>query len=243
MWERGDVSLSGLNEVIGSLQTFVDALDSSDGTEKRYECLLLKQIAQLSLYEQRQIVKVMAKLLVRRGHFESGAVGDQVLEVLTAPAADGPTTERQARVLTSLLSRLSRRDPVPETFSNPESAETAFNTGVPSEGDRVSMAVRFLEANASRPMSLDRVAAHVGWSRWHCARVFKRHTGYGIAEFARRIRVSRARRLLADRTLTIKEVAAAAGFTHPSDLTRCFLRAYGISPSRFRKFQPVAGSS
>jgi len=95
--------------------------------------------------------------------------------------------------------------------------------------------VQFLEEDTSGLVSLERVAHYVGWSKWHCARVFKRHTGSGIAEFCRRVRVKRARRLLADCSLSVKEVAAASGFTYPSDLTRCFLRAYGVSPSDYRQ--------
>ena len=228
------MSRSALHDVMETLQTFIGALDGTGLVEKSHERRLLNQIAQLSPCDQQQIVEALAKLLVSRGRFESRVVADQVREVLTARAADGPTAARQAFVLVSLLPRVSRPDGDPESLSD---------IRVSSETDRVRMAVRFLESNACRPISLDKVAEHVGWSRWHCARVFKRHTGCGIAEFYRRIRVNRARRLLADPTLTIKEVAAAAGFTHPSDLTRCFLRAYGISPSHFRKVTPVAESS
>jgi transcriptional regulator GlxA family with amidase domain len=230
------VSRSALKDVIDSLQIFVGSLDAPNGAgrlEDANECHLLNQIVQLSPGEQGQIVAVLAQLLVRRSRSENRAVADQVLEVLSARAGDRPTTERHARVLVSLLSRVERRDSIPDIFLNAQN---------PCEADRVRMAIRFLEAHSSEPVTLDKVAEHVGWSKWHCARVFKRHTGSGIAEFCRRVRVNRARRLLADRTLTIKEVAAAAGFTHPSDLTRCFLRAYGISPSGFRSGRSLAGS-
>ncbi len=137
-----------------------------------------------------------------------------------------------------VIDTLQERDPIPETDPIPE-ISSAQNS---SQADRVRMAMRFVEANASGPVSLEQVAEHVGWSKWHCARVFKRHTGSGIAEFCRHVRVNTARRLLAERTLTIKEVAAAAGFTRASDLTRCFLQAYGVSPSRFRSGQPIAAA-
>ncbi len=221
------MSLSALKDVIDTLQVFIGAIDAPvrvGQANDSLECHLLNQILQLSPGEQGQIVAILTQLLVRRNRTANRAVADQVLEVLSARADDRPTTKRHARVLVSLLSQIER-DPVPTVFSNAPSS---------SESDRVRMAVRFLESHFSGPVSLEKVAAHVGWSKWHCARVFKRHTGSGIAEFCRHVRVSRAKRLLAESTLTVKEVAAAAGFTHPSDLTRCFFRAYGVSPSVFR---------
>jgi transcriptional regulator GlxA family with amidase domain len=226
-----------MKDVIDTLQICIGILDAPDGAgpaEGESESRLLNQIVQLGPAEQGLIVAVVAQLLVKQRRLENPAAADQVRELLSARAGDGPTTERHVRALVSLLSHVKRRDDVPQSTSNARNA---------SQAERVMMAMRFLEANASGPVDLDKVAKHVGWTKWHLARVFKRHTGSGIAEFWRRVRVDRARRLLAERKLTVKEVAAAAGFTRPSDLTRCFLQAYGISPSRFRSAPPLADSS
>jgi AraC-like DNA-binding protein len=230
------VSLSVLKNLIDALQVFVGSIDAPAGTGRLDESRkyrLLNGIADLSQGELGVLVAVLSQLLIRRHGSVNRVVVDRVLDVLAARTDDQETTERHARALIALLADADKHDSVPVAFPDTSSS---------SEADRVRMAVQFLESRSSGPVSLDEVAAHVGWSKWHCARVFKRHTGTGIAEFCRRVRVKRARRLLADSRLTVKEVAAAAGFTHASDLTRCFVRAYGLSPTSFRSARSFGGS-
>jgi len=234
------LSFSALKHTIDTLQIFILSIDPAGVGElnESCECRLLNGLAFLSQGELGVVNAVLAQLLIRRHGSANRAVVDRVLDVLSARADDVATAERHARALISLLSQVDQRAGVPGAFTGSSSSSEADS----SEADRVRMAVHFLESHFSGPVSLETVAEHVGWSKWHCARVFKRHTGTGIAEFCRRIRVKRARRLLSESRLTVKEVAAAAGFTHPSDLTRCFVRAYGVSPSGFRSARLLKGS-
>jgi transcriptional regulator GlxA family with amidase domain len=49
------------------------------------------------------------------------------------------------------------------------------------------------------------------------------------------LRVDRARQLLRETGLSELEVAIATGFGSTSQFSRAFARAYGASPSRYRK--------
>lgn len=66
-------------------------------------------------------------------------------------------------------------------------------------------------------------------------RSFRQHLGCTPGEYARRLRVDRARRLIEETTLPLAEVAEAAGFADQSHLTRVFKRAVGLTPARYRR--------
>jgi transcriptional regulator GlxA family with amidase domain len=75
-------------------------------------------------------------------------------------------------------------------------------------------------------------AAGVGSSQLNV--LFRDLTGYTPMEYMRRLRVELARELLADPSLSIKEVAARTGFSDPNHFSRVFTHLDGIPPTAFR---------
>ena len=69
----------------------------------------------------------------------------------------------------------------------------------------------------------------------HFQHLFKKDTGEGFKTFVRALRMTKARKMLADRTLQVKEVAAAVGYNSASDFTRDFKKCFGSPPSRSRR--------
>ena len=65
-------------------------------------------------------------------------------------------------------------------------------------------------------------------------RVFTRETSESPARFVQRIRVERARQLLEDGALGVKEVAARCGFGSPETMRRRFLGLLGVTPSQYQ---------
>ena len=68
----------------------------------------------------------------------------------------------------------------------------------------------------------------------HLARVFHRHYGCSIGEYARKWRVEVASRELATSSSPIAEVAAIAGFADQSHLCRTFKAMSGLTPKEYR---------
>ncbi len=101
---------------------------------------------------------------------------------------------------------------------------------------RITFGVRYIRDHcADRALSLRQVAAQVNLSPWHFDRLLKRSTGYPYREHLRLARMSIAARLL-DRTfLTIKEIAARAGYAKASDLDREFRQTHGTTPTAWRR--------
>ena len=69
----------------------------------------------------------------------------------------------------------------------------------------------------------------------HAARIFKRHAGIGIREYANQQRLLKATQRLIATELPIKAIASELGYREASDFTRFFRRQKLLNPTRFRK--------
>ncbi len=78
------------------------------------------------------------------------------------------------------------------------------------------------------------LATRAGVHRVHMARVFREHLGVTVSAYARRLRLERALRLLAESDLPIAAVAFRAGFADQSHLTRAVRAALGTTPAALR---------
>jgi transcriptional regulator GlxA family with amidase domain len=84
------------------------------------------------------------------------------------------------------------------------------------------------------PVSLQRLASKVNLSLSRLRHVFAQSTGVSLARYLKKMRLVRAQYLLEHSLLTVKEVAAAAGFNDASHFVRDYKAAYGESPSESR---------
>lgn len=118
-------------------------------------------------------------------------------------------------LLTVLLARLGVRRP-------------GRDHGYPSS---VRHAVRLIDDDSARPLSLGELAAAAGLSRFQLIRMFRRATGLTPHAYLIQRRVDDARqRILAGTGLA--EAAAIAGFADQSHMTRAFSARYGFTPGR-----------
>lgn len=84
--------------------------------------------------------------------------------------------------------------------------------------------------------SLRALAAQAGVHPVHFAETFRRFLGCSLGEYQRRRRFEYARQKLADRSMTLVQVAVRAGFADQSHFTRTFKRFSGMTPSEYRTF-------
>jgi AraC family transcriptional regulator len=85
-------------------------------------------------------------------------------------------------------------------------------------------------------VSLRAFAAQAGVHPVHFAATFRRFLGCSLGEYQRRRRFEYARQRLADRSMTVAQIAVDAGFADQSHLTRTFKRFSGMTPSAYRTF-------
>ena len=65
--------------------------------------------------------------------------------------------------------------------------------------------------------------------------MFHEQTGTSPMRYLTDLRMSRARKLLADSSLTVREIAVRVGYPDPFHFSRSFKNAVGVSPAQFRE--------
>lgn len=92
----------------------------------------------------------------------------------------------------------------------------------------------FIRENAIKGIRVDDVLKAVPMSRRTLERLFQEQLGRSPAEEIRRLRLDRAKHLLATTDLTVPKVAAACGFSTGHYMATVFRQELGITPLRYR---------
>ncbi len=99
---------------------------------------------------------------------------------------------------------------------------------------RLKRVNEFIEANLDQPINLDDLAAVAEVGLSYFPRVFRQATGSTPYQFVLRRRIEYSMDLLANRELTLAEIALAVGFANQSHFTTAFRKVNGITPSQYR---------
>jgi AraC family transcriptional regulator len=91
----------------------------------------------------------------------------------------------------------------------------------------------FILRNLGRNFTLADIASAACISRFHFARQFRQRVGCSPMTYVMRLRLERAKEMLARGDQRIADTAAALGFYDQSHFTRTFRRATGVSPRAF----------
>ena len=96
--------------------------------------------------------------------------------------------------------------------------------------------VRLVEQSLDEPdLDAGQLASRACLSRFHFDRLASAALGEPPGAFRRRILLERAAHRLVSTTETVIQIGAEAAYTSPDAFTRAFLRAYGITPSGYRR--------
>lgn len=181
--------------------------------------------------------------LVTRAASESGVRGR--VEIVARSYGSDPTVHGVALSLLSELERGGLCGPLyTESLANVLAVHLLRNyaevkSGGPRfvgglSGPRLRRVTDHMADNYERELSLAELAGVAGVSPFHFAREFKRATGAAPHQYLIRVRVERAKTLLAEGKLPLAEVAFSAGFSSQSHFTRLFHRLTGETPKSYR---------
>lgn len=102
-------------------------------------------------------------------------------------------------------------------------------------GGVVERAKYFIRKNYRRDLSLDEVAREVNISSYYLSKLFKEETGENFIGYLTACRMEAARKMLADRNASIKEICIETGYSDPNYFSRIFKKTVGVSPTEYRK--------
>lgn len=90
------------------------------------------------------------------------------------------------------------------------------------------------ERYADATLTVRSAAQAANLSAWHGARLLKQQSGSGFVTHLHRRRIAVACDLLRDHSRSIKEISTVIGYSHPSQFSRHFKLAFGVTPFAFR---------
>jgi LacI family transcriptional regulator len=169
-----------------------------------------------------------------------GVDNDEMICDLTNPSLS--SVEQGARRMgyqaAALLDHLMRGKKSPQSIFviEPDGVVARRSTDILALDDPdLAIAVRFIREHACENIRIADVVHQVGMSRSSLEHRFKAAMGRTIHAEVRRVQIDRAKQLIADTDLPLKQVALKAGFQYVQYMTRTFRRCVGQTPAEFRR--------
>lgn len=105
----------------------------------------------------------------------------------------------------------------------------------PEMSESLLKLARLIDGGYRGRLTLDGLAARVGYSKFDLCRKFKEATGRTIVDYINYVRLYHAKRMLGKPDLSITEIALECGFSGAPYFTKVFRKYNGCSPGAYRK--------
>ncbi|HID36607.1 MAG TPA: helix-turn-helix domain-containing protein [Ghiorsea sp.] len=101
---------------------------------------------------------------------------------------------------------------------------------------RFDKVLRFIDEHLYEPLTVEVLADAAFFSKFHFHRQFSAYVGLSVSKYVQLLRLKRASYQLAFRdNLQVIDIAYDAKFENPESFSRAFKKAFGQTPSQFRK--------
>lgn len=161
------------------------------------------------------------------------ALRSRVFDLLLKPPAAGEVDHMLTRVVHAVRARQSQMERKPQVLAAQLPTETRYRPQQPT-GARMQAAIAHVAKHYLRSIPESEVALLCSMSPSRFCREFKAAFDVTFGEYLAHYRVQQAKRLLANPTMPVADVAVAVGFSDPSYFTRVFKRQEGVAPSEYR---------
>ena len=99
----------------------------------------------------------------------------------------------------------------------------------------VNEVLRLLEENVEGALGIDEICATVGYSRAYIFKEFKKVTGKSVMAHYTALKMARAKQLLRERELSVKQIADRLGFDTANYFSKVFRAHTGQTPTAYQK--------
>lgn len=100
---------------------------------------------------------------------------------------------------------------------------------------QVSDIIIYLKKYVSDSLTISDILKNSYYGRAYVMRIFKKETGCSIMEYFIKLKIEKAKELLRDTQLSVKEISDALSFNEPNYFTKTFKRVTGFTPSAYRQ--------
>ncbi|SFD00024.1 helix-turn-helix domain-containing protein [Butyrivibrio sp. YAB3001] len=107
--------------------------------------------------------------------------------------------------------------------------------------DIMKTAKDYIDNNFEKDISLDNVSRVVNVSPYYFSKIFKEENGLNFIEYLTNVRIEKAKKLLENPNLSIKEICASCGYTDPNYFSRSFKKNVGVTPTEYKEAFTVSG--
>jgi len=168
-----------------------------------------------------------------------GVHNDEVLCELCDPPLSSviPNARRAGYEAASMLDRMMRGENIPpqRLLLNPIGIATRQSTDVVAINDpQLSRAVRFIREHACEGITVEHVIKAASTSRTVLERRFKQILGRTPHDQILRVKIDRAKTMLATTDVSIAAISERSGFEHVEYFSVAFKRLAGETPGRYR---------
>ena len=100
----------------------------------------------------------------------------------------------------------------------------------------------YVQENFHTPITRETIAQHFGLAPNHVSRLFRKEGFMRFNDYLNLVRVNRAKFLLQNYTMTLKEIAASCCYSDPAYFCRVFKKVCKITPTEYRAAQSAQAS-
>lgn len=99
----------------------------------------------------------------------------------------------------------------------------------------IQKAVSYINDNYKNEIALEDISREVNISPHYFSKLFKEQVGENFIDYITSLRIQKAKELLAENRLSIKEICFDIGYADPNYFSRLFKRVVGITPTEYRE--------
>lgn len=165
----------------------------------------------------------------------------KALKRIPSPALLKSSILSLGRIITRSPATLSDADKLQIRFlcclalCNSATGEAAIKDRSPSH--IIAEAINWLERNALKPVHMNQLIEHIGYSRTRFFALFKQQTNTTPSEYLRNYRLDKAKEMLVQTNLPVNHIGAVCGLGAPAQFSRFFSRMTGFTPLVYRHRQ------
>lgn len=132
--------------------------------------------------------------------------------------------------LKRVFSKLQKELDSVNAEKSPDEKEEGYYKGI------IKCVTHYIDTNLA-DASLEEAAGRVGLSPGYLSGLYRQETGMTFTEYLLKVRMEKARELLAVPGSYMYEIAEVLGYGNPKNLSRAFKSYYGYSPRDYRRWE------